>query len=150
LGYPHASLPGRRYLDLMPESEPMPPAIRGADQGAAIEQRLQRADGTLVPVEIATSPAVYQGKDGCVQALVRDVSERLAAIQSEKLRALGQMPGGVAHDFNNSPPVILGTLSRARSMMPMECGAEHRTSQHRLQMAEQAANDAAATVRRLQ
>ena len=75
--------------------------------------------------------------------------EELAAAQdqlvrAEKLRALGEMASGVAHDFNNVLAVIVG---RAQLML-----AEVQEARHRrwLQLIERSALDGAKTVRRLQ
>ncbi|MFQ5924993.1 MAG: ATP-binding protein [Dehalococcoidia bacterium] len=65
-------------------------------------------------------------------------------VQSEKLRALGEMAGGVAHDFNNILAVILG-----RAQLALEDANEPRLRKS-LQIIEQTALDAAKTVRRLQ
>ena len=65
-------------------------------------------------------------------------------IKSEKLRALGEMSAGVAHDFNNILGAILGRAQLMKSQSP-------GTSVLRgLEIIENAAIDGAATVRRLQ
>ena len=65
-------------------------------------------------------------------------------MRTEKLRALGEMASGVAHDFNNMLAVIVG---RAQLML-----AEIQDPRHRrwLQVIERSALDGAQTVRRLQ
>ncbi|MEA1958197.1 MAG: PAS domain S-box protein, partial [Chloroflexota bacterium] len=65
-------------------------------------------------------------------------------VQSEKLRALGEMAGGVAHDFNNILAVILG-----RTQLALE-DVEDPKLKKDMQIVEQTAIDAATTVRRLQ
>ena len=65
-------------------------------------------------------------------------------VRSEKLRALGEMAGGVAHDFNNVLSVILG-----RAQLAMDSAEDPRLKKS-LHAIEQAALDAAKTVRRLQ
>jgi len=65
-------------------------------------------------------------------------------VQSEKLRALGEMAGGVAHDFNNILAIILG---RAQLALEYEEGDKMIKS---VRVIEQTALDAAKTVRRLQ
>ena len=65
-------------------------------------------------------------------------------VRSEKLRALGEMAGGVAHDFNNVLSIILG-----RAQLALD-GVEDPRLKKSLHAIEQAALDAAKTVRRLQ
>ena len=65
-------------------------------------------------------------------------------IQGERLRALGEMAAGVAHDFNNALTTILG---RARLLLDRIGEPE---LQRQLRVIEKAARDAAQTVRRIQ
>ncbi|HUL36280.1 MAG TPA: GAF domain-containing protein, partial [Thermodesulfobacteriota bacterium] len=68
-------------------------------------------------------------------------------IQAEKLRAMGEMASGVAHDFNNVLAVILGNiqllLHQFDHLAPKEI-------HERLRVIEQASKDGAETVRRIQ
>ena len=65
-------------------------------------------------------------------------------VQGQRLKALGEMAGGVAHDFNNALAVILG---RTRLLLEQTPDSE---VQRQLQVIEKAASDAAQTVRRIQ
>ena len=65
-------------------------------------------------------------------------------VQSAKLNALGEMAGGVAHDFNNILAAILGRTQLLMQKLP---DADVR---RQLQVIEQAALDGAHTVRRVQ
>ena len=65
-------------------------------------------------------------------------------VQSEKLKALGEMAGGVAHDFNNILAVVLG-----RTQLALEDVKDEKLKKD-LQIIEQTAIDAVTTVRRLQ
>jgi len=65
-------------------------------------------------------------------------------VQSAKLNALGEMAGGVAHDFNNILAAILG-----RTQLLLQT-LEEPEVRRQLQVIEQAALDGAHTVRRVQ
>jgi len=68
-------------------------------------------------------------------------------VQAEKLRALGEMASGVAHDFNNVLAVILGNIQLLLYQLdriPMEEVREQ------LRIIERSSKDGAETVRRIQ
>ncbi len=83
------------------------------------------ADGRHVPVEIRGACIQY-GDRSAVLLHVRDISERRQAeverqalqaqlIQAQKMEAVGQLAGGVAHDFNNILTAVLMHLSLLQS-----------------------------------
>ncbi len=65
-------------------------------------------------------------------------------IRSEKLRALGQMAAGIAHDLNNMLAAVLGQVELLRLRAP------DRVTREALKTLETAATDGAHVVRRLQ
>ena len=65
-------------------------------------------------------------------------------IQSERLRALGEMAAGIAHDINNVLGIVLGNAQLARRKLR----SDHE-AQRCIEAIELAARDAAETVRRL-
>jgi len=86
-----------------------------------IQSLNRRKDGTIFPVEIATSHFQVEGED-ILYAFVSDVSDRLEAEaarrkleaqlqQAQKMEAIGTLAGGVAHDFNNILAVIVGNAN---------------------------------------
>jgi signal transduction histidine kinase/ActR/RegA family two-component response regulator len=68
-------------------------------------------------------------------------------IQSEKLRAMGEMASGVAHDFNNVLAVILGNIQLLLHQLDRLGPEEIREG---LKAIERSSKDGAETVRRIQ
>jgi two-component system, cell cycle sensor histidine kinase and response regulator CckA len=92
---------------------------------------METANGRRIEVEFISS--VYEvNHNRMLQCSIRDLTERKLAeaerakmevqlIQAQKLEAIGQLAGGVAHDFNNMLTVILGSAEMAlRTLAPSE------------------------------
>jgi PAS domain S-box-containing protein len=81
--------------------------------------------------------------------ILKDVTEerrlREQVLHAEKLRAVGEMAAGIAHNFNN---VLTTILTRAQLLAQQ--GTDTVAVQRGLTLIEQAASDGAALVRRLQ
>lgn len=91
--------------------------------GQRVEMTALRADGSLFPCELAVAAAGH-GADTVFTAHLRDLSERHATEarqaqleeqlrESQKMQAIGQLAGGMAHDFNNTLQAIGGYLTFA-------------------------------------
>ena len=110
---------------------------------------------------IFTRGRQLKDKDGKVIGVLEigvDVTEQrrmeTKLLQAEKLRGLGEMAGGVAHDFNNVLAAILGRAQLLKLHLDEFPGAERRKSYQELkqglEVIERAAADGAETVRRVQ
>jgi PAS domain S-box-containing protein len=121
-------------------------ALHGEPQ--SFESRYIASDGKVRFAAINTAPIVVDGETTGVLGIAHDVTEqkeeRERAARADKLRALGQLASGVAHDFNNSLAAILG---RAQLILRRVDDEELLRS---LGIIVTAAEDAAATVRRIQ
>jgi PAS domain S-box-containing protein len=91
--------------------------------GKRIEVTALRGDGTEFPCELAIV-ASGQGDDLVFTANLRDLTDRKQAEarqteleeqlrESQKMQAIGQLAGGVAHDFNNTLQAVGGYLTFA-------------------------------------
>jgi PAS domain S-box-containing protein len=151
-GYPKEALIGRHFHDLIEESERPAAEERFrrtlAGEPQTVELRLLRGDGEIRYTLTDSTPLVTDGRTTGVLTITRDVTqqrlERERAGQADKLRALGQLASGVAHDFNNALAAILG---RAQLLRRTAEGDERLT--RGLDIILTAADDAAATVRRI-
>jgi PAS domain S-box-containing protein len=79
-----------------------------------------RRDGITIPVEISLSSAIIGDKLSAI-AVFHEITERKRAekilVQSEKMRSLGEMASGVAHDFNNCLTTVLGNVALLKEMI---------------------------------
>jgi PAS domain S-box-containing protein len=120
--------------------------LRGELQ--SFETRYHARGGRLRYALVNHAPIVVDGRITGVLGIAHDVTEqkqeRERAARADKLRALGQLASGVAHDFNNSLAAILGRAQLMRRRIDDE------NLLRSLTVIETAAGDAAATVRRIQ
>ncbi|HSD47960.1 MAG TPA: PAS domain-containing protein, partial [Pyrinomonadaceae bacterium] len=152
LGFQRNDFIGRPLLDMVYESdrdlvrEKLAAALTGAPQ--TYEMRYFSYDGRLRHARVDNSPLVVEGKTTGVLGIARDITEqkeeRERAARADKLRALGQLASGVAHDFNNSLAAILGRAQLLRRQVNDPALVRN------LDIIQTAAEDAAATVRRIQ
>jgi PAS domain S-box-containing protein len=152
LGFKREEFIGRNLLEMIYEadrllvSEKLAGALRGEPQ--TYEMRYFARDGRLRYARVDNSPLIVDGRTTGVLGIARDITgqkeERERAARADKLRALGQLASGVAHDFNNSLAAILGRAQLLRRQ------TRDNSLLRNVDIIQTAAQDAAATVRRIQ
>jgi PAS domain S-box-containing protein len=152
LGLKREEFIGRRVCDLVYEADrelvrdKLQNAMKGQPQ--TYEMRYFSGAGKLRYARVDNSPLVVEGRTTGVLGITRDITEqkeeRERAARADKLRALGQLASGVAHDFNNSLAAILGRAQLLRRQTQDEPLVRN------IEIIQTAAEDAAATVRRIQ
>ncbi|WP_441238013.1 ATP-binding protein [Bradyrhizobium sp. 930_D9_N1_4] len=96
----------QRMMRLLPELSNTPIGIR-------FEATLLHREGDEILIE-ASSTALQIGGRTVINNFVKDVTQKRFAeeqlIQAQKMEAVGQLTGGIAHEFNNMLTVITGTI----------------------------------------
>ena len=93
-----------------------------------MESMHRRKDGSKFPVELNLNYMEYSGNE-YIFAFAHNISERKRAdeekerlqmqlLQSQKMEAIGQLAGGVAHDFNNILTALIGYGNLLEMEMP--------------------------------
>jgi PAS domain S-box-containing protein len=131
-----------------PESEhQVRKAVMEDGNGAQVEGQICQPSGKQIFVEVHSIGLLFQNAPATMILISdisaqRDLQERL--IRGEKLRALGELAAGVAHDFNNNLGIILGRTQ----LLQMKVSDPDVISG--LEVIRQAAMDGGQTVRRIQ
>jgi len=127
---------------------------------ATYESIYKSRDGKYIEIECISS-MIKDGKGNYIAgvSILRDISERKRMeqqlFQSEKMKSLGELAGGVAHDFNNVLSAILGRAQLLEASIERSNGGHEKTKsavdlKRGLEVIEKAAMDGAETVHRIQ
>jgi two-component system cell cycle sensor histidine kinase/response regulator CckA len=141
----------RRFSEIVsPESKDAVNAnikktLAGEDTQGEIQAALE--DGAQRFVEAHTSPLWKDGSVAGALVFLRDLTERRSAhermAQSDKLRAVGELAAGVAHNLNNALTVIQG-----RAQLLQRRATDEATSKS-LEVIVNAVADGSQTLRRI-
>jgi PAS domain S-box-containing protein len=108
----------RRYLE------------SGAPRGVGVARReltALRRDGSTVPVEVSFSPTSTP-EGPIVTCIVRDLTPTRALEdqlrQAQKMEAVGQLTGGIAHDLNNVLTVIMSNAEMIAASLPEQAASK--------------------------
>jgi len=106
----------------------------------------QRKDGSTFPMHLAVGEATHLGEPIYV-GIIRDLTERNQVEsqlrQSQKMEAVGQLTGGLAHDFNN---ILMLITINVEALMEQEFPARTR---ERLEQIDKSAARAAELTQQL-
>jgi two-component system cell cycle sensor histidine kinase/response regulator CckA len=113
------------------------------------DYEITKKDGTKATIELSASLIRdSEGKPIGFRGISRDVTEHKRIeeqlLQTEKLRAVGEMASGVAHDFNNALAAILGNTQL------LLYTTHDEELKETLKIIEKVAKDSSQTIRRLQ
>ena len=166
MGYTSAELVGQEAINYVHPGDRGIVRIRAVENLKGVstlpyEFRALRKDGQQIWVMERVTSIKYKGKRAVIASFMETTEHRKAEVdlelaydelktahdrmvQSEKLRAMGEMASGIAHDFNNMLAVILG-----RTQLVIDDVKDDKVKKG-IQIIEQAALDAAKTVKRLQ
>ncbi|MEJ2716396.1 MAG: PAS domain S-box protein [Deltaproteobacteria bacterium] len=108
-----------RQIPYLPESERetstsvLTELMQEGTPFSAFETKRYRKDGSEIDVSISASRYHDpEGNEAGILVILRDITERRRAeeaiLQSERIKAVGEMAGGVAHNFNNVLQIVLG------------------------------------------
>ena len=138
IGKSYADIVGRNDYELYPEVDAR--AFIEADRQVLATGRPRVFEGVATgregqpPQTYLVSKGVYRDKDGRSLGVVgishditelREAHETLertqeALFRSQKMEAVGQLTGGLAHDFNNILAIILGNVELLKVYLPKD------------------------------
>jgi PAS domain S-box-containing protein len=151
-GRTSAELAGQRW-DLLIEAADAEELLEALRSGAAAqgEVTIMRRDGTTVPVVLHAVALVTSGPEAYL-AIAHDLSERkqleAQIVRAERLRTMGELAAGVAHNVNNLLSIILGHAELLR-LWQQNGTLTPAALEERLAAIAQAVDDGATMVRRL-
>jgi PAS domain S-box-containing protein len=137
-------LPSDRYTEWRDE-------VKQHGQSLQVDTHLTPPQSSPCDVLLTLSPlrGTHNDIPAGMSIILKDVTEerrlREQVLHAEKLRAVGEMAAGIAHNFNNVLTTIL-----TRSQLLAQQVTDTAAVQRGLGLIEQAASDGAALVRRLQ
>jgi PAS domain S-box-containing protein len=161
--HPPEELMGMELTRLMEgvDEEAIQELMKGSGSGEKLniqEVDVFRKNGEKRRAEVSAARFSLSNRKAHTIFYLKDITDREEMedrlIRSEKLRALGEMAAGVAHDFNNVLGAILGRVQLIKLGLEGQGSRinamPHETLQRELTVIEQAALDGSHTIRKIQ
>jgi PAS domain S-box-containing protein len=147
-------LSNTRWIFAVPEMGAMAKEMhRRVIAGESVQFEIQgrRKDGSAIEVEMRAVPIRYRGKPHAL-GMARDITARkmeeaergqleAQLRQAQKMEAIGQLTGGMAHDFNNILQGILGNLTLVQDRVEAQGDAKLARYLERAHTSAQRARD---------
>ncbi|MBN1344963.1 MAG: PAS domain S-box protein [Phycisphaerae bacterium] len=131
LGWTEQELLGRPWLEFVhpedrPETADAGKKLVGGEAVYGFENRYLCKDGSYRRISWNSLPLPAER---LIFAVARDITEKTALEaqlrQAQKMEAIGQLAGGVAHDFNNILTAIFGNVELAMADLKTQVPPEH-------------------------
>jgi two-component system cell cycle sensor histidine kinase/response regulator CckA len=127
VGYAEEELVGESFLKIVPEDQradyvaKFRRAMASPRSGYSGEFTLQRKDGRRITIHTRNT-LLRDGERSLHAFVTRDTTEQrsleLQVMHADRIRALGTLAGGVAHEFNNLLVSILGYAEMIANLVP--------------------------------
>jgi PAS domain S-box-containing protein len=157
LGYAHEDYVGHKVFEFVAQSDlahvrsllGSAVAMQGEDRLHTEDRSMVKADGSVITVDVESRRTIDDQGRIKFRIAMRDVTDRnrlqLQLMQAQKMEAVGQLAGGVAHDFNNALTAVMGFTELARVQLE---GEGHEAAAN-LEKVQDAAERAASLTRQL-
>lgn len=137
LGYTREELSEKTWAeltypdDLEADNKQFERVLAGEIDSYSLEKRFVRKDGSIVPTILSVN--CERADDGSVDyfvAILQDITRSNALEeqlrQSQKMEAIGQLAGGIAHDYNNMLGVIIGNIQMVEGAADLDDKSRQR------------------------